>query len=374
MNLKEKLAAKRAELKGLEAKIQAGDAEAIKAGNTLMDEIEALQTQIKAAERAEKLLKDVGTPGKEGGDGKEDAWKGMHMEELKVARGSKSIEVFVRSKAATDPQTTIQIADTDRTIIDVPPLIGLRDIMGAEQISGNALTYLTLGTTEVPAGGAPAIVAEGAKKPQMHTPYTPHTVSLTKIAAFFKESDELLEDAPFLESALRARGIYLHQLEVEDYLAGVILGTSGIQAITTGISFDTLATAKAQVFSASRLRADAIVLNPTDYQTLLLAKDGNLQYLLGGPAYAPYGNGGYSDSVPIWGLRVIQSTGVSAGTALVGAFRTGSSVVTKRGSGLRVEVSNSNEDDFVKNLVTVRIEERLVGLVRQPSAFVKITT
>lgn len=372
MNLKEKLAAKRAELKGLEAKIQAGDAEAVKAGNTIMDEIEALEAQIKAAERAEKLLKDVGTPGKEGADGKEDAWKGMHMEELKVARGSKSIEVFV--KAATDPQQTIQIADTDRTILDVPPLIGLRDIMGAEQISGNALTYLTLGTTEVPSGGAPAIVVEGAKKPQMHTPYTPHTVSLTKIAAFFKESDELLEDAPFLESALRARGIYLHQLEVEDYLAGVILGTSGIQAITTGISFDTLATAKAQVFAASRLRADAIVLNPTDYQTLLLAKDGNLQYLLGGPAYAPYGNSGYNDSVPIWGLRVIQSTGVSAGTALVGAFRTGSSVVTKRGSGLRVEVSNSNEDDFVHNLVTVRIEERLVGLVRQPSAFVKITT
>lgn len=372
MNLKEKLAAKRAELKGLEAKIQAGDAEAVKAGNTIMDEIEALEAQIKAAERAEKLLKDVGTPGKEGSDGKKDAWKGMHMEELKSERGSKSIEVFV--KAATDPQTTIQIADADRTILDVPPLVGLREIMGAEQISGNALTYLTLGTTEVPSGGAPAIVAEGAKKPQMHTPYTPTTVSLTKIAAFFKESDELLEDAPFLESALRARGIYLHQLEVEDYLAGVILGTSGIQAITTGISFDTLAAAKAQVFSASRLRADAIVLNPTDYQTLLLAKDSNLQYLLGGPAYAPYGNGGYSDSVPIWGLRVIQSTGVSAGTALVGAFRTASSVVTKRGSGLRVEVSNSNEDDFVKNLVTVRIEERLVGLVRQPSAFVKITT
>lgn len=375
MNLKEKLKAKRAELKALETEIQEGDAEAVKAGTTLMDEIETLEAQIKAAERAEKLLKDAGSTD-EAGKEKADPYKAMHLEELKARRGSKSIEVFTRRKDATnaDVHKTIAIADQDRNVIDIPPLIGLRDIMGSEQISGNALTYLVLGTTLTPQAGAPAVVAEGAAKPQIFTPYDPVTVSLTKIAAFFKESDELLEDAPFLDSALRSRGIYLHQLAVEDYLAAAILGASGIQTISTGLSFDTLAAAKAQVFSASRMRADAIVLNPADYQTLLLSKDLNNQYLMGGPGYAPYGNGSYSDSVPIWGLRVVQSTGVTQGTALVGAFKTGSSVVTKRGSGLRVEVANTDVDDFERNLVTVRIEERLTAAIRMPSAFVKVYT
>ena len=378
MNLKEKLAAKRADLKALEAKIQAGDEEAIKAGGDLMDEIETLAAQVKAAERAERLLKDAGSSGEEGGEPADPfkGYKAAHMEELKTRRGSKSVEIFTRRKTAsnTDVEKTVTITDTDRTVIDVPPLIGLRDIMGSEQISGNALTYLVLGDTVKPVGGAPATVAEGAAKPQYFTPVDPVTVSLAKIAAFFKESDELLEDAPYLDSALRARGIYLHQLAVEDYLASAILSASGIQTISTGISFDNLAAAKAQVFSSSRLRADAIVLNPTDYQTLQLSKDGNGQYLLGGPGYAPYGSNGYQDSLPIWGLRVVQSTGVTAGTALVGAFRVGSSVVTKRGSGLRVEVSNSNDDDFEHNLVTVRIEERMTAAIRMPSAFVKVYT
>ena len=34
-----------------------------------------------------------------------------------------------------------------------------------------------------------------------------------------------------------------------------------------------------------------------------------------------------------------------------------------------MEVSNSNEDDFIYNRVTVRIEERMVEAVRVPAAF-----
>lgn len=51
MNLKEQLKAKKAALLALKAKIEAGDDEAIKAGNTLADEIEALEAKIKSAER-----------------------------------------------------------------------------------------------------------------------------------------------------------------------------------------------------------------------------------------------------------------------------------------------------------------------------------
>ena len=42
-------------------------------------------------------------------------------------------------------------------------------------------------------------------------------------------------------------------------------------------------------------------------------------------------------------------------------------------SGTTVNIANQNEDDFIKNLVTILIEERLALAVRRPSCFVKIS-
>jgi len=40
---------------------------------------------------------------------------------------------------------------------------------------------------------------------------------------------------------------------------------------------------------------------------------------------------------------------------------------------VRVEATNSNENDFVNNLVAIRAEERLALAVYIPTAFVKVT-
>ena len=68
-------------------------------------------------------------------------------------------------------------------------------------------------------------------------------------------------------------------------------------------------------------------------------------------------------------MNVVQSSAVTEGAPIVGAFKTAAAVVTQAGNGQRVEVSNSDQDDFIKNIVTVRIEERLVLAVRVPAAF-----
>ena len=105
-----------------------------------------------------------------------------------------------------------------------------------------------------------------------------------------------------------------------------------------------------------------------------MTKDTHGQYLLGGPAYGAYGNGTYTGNPKIWGLNVVESSAVSEGRCIVGAFKAGASVVTKSGEGQRVEVSNSNENDFIYNRVTVRIEERMVLAARVPGAFVLVGT
>ena len=131
------------------------------------------------------------------------------------------------------------------------------------------------------------------------------------------------------------------------------------------------------VKGASNLNADAIIINPADYQRLRLLKDGTGgtvgQYYGGGYFYGPYGNGQTAQQPGLWGLNTVITSDVTAGTVLVGAFKQGASVITKQGGGARVEVVTGDHDDAIYNRVTVVVEERLGLATRIPAAFVKIT-
>jgi HK97 family phage major capsid protein len=114
------------------------------------------------------------------------------------------------------------------------------------------------------------------------------------------------------------------------------------------------------------------VINPADYETLRLKKDANDQYMGGGFFSGAYGGEpGIAWNLPIWGLRTIVTPAVAAGSPIVGAFNVGATVYRK--GGVRVEATNSNQDDFVNNLVSIRAEERIAFAVRRPSAFVVIS-
>ena len=63
-------------------------------------------------------------------------------------------------------------------------------------------------------------------------------------------------------------------------------------------------------------------------------------------------------------------SGSAAGEIFVGAFKACGSVVNK--GGVKVEATNTDQDDFVKNRMTIRAEERLALAVRRPAGFVKI--
>ena len=358
MTLKEKRAAKAAELKALEARIAEGEEEAIKSGEEIATEIDGLDEMIKKAEKATEMIASLGQKVEEK---EEDGIKAAHLEDLKTAKGARSFAM----KAYSDNEVTTSIVTTDKNVVVPPAGVSVRDLFGAESISGNALTYYVLGDLE----GAFTAVNEGAAKPQVHVPYTAVTKALAKIAGFMKETDELLTDAAFLESAIRSRGVYEFKKAVEAYLVGALTATSGVQVGQSTISFDNILKAKQAVRSASGYAADAMLINPADLETLLIAKDSNLQYMLGGPAYGSYGNGAYASNPRIWGLNVVESDACPEGQAVVGAFKAGASVVTQAGSGLRVEVSNSDQDDFIYNRVTVRIEERLLLATRVPAAF-----
>ena len=283
----------------------------------------------------------------------------VNVPNLKVA-------AVMDTPSSISPATT----DVDKRIVEGyrRPLL-IADLFGAERISGNALTYFVESAT---VEGGPAHTTEGNEKPMMSFgDPTAVTVALKKIASYMKETDELVEDAPWLADAINGRGMYQHELAVENYLVNTLSGTSGI-GTASKLTPDGIFGAMMTVQNNSGFAADAIVINPTDYQNIRLRKDSNGQYYGGGFFYAPYGNNGIIEQPSLWGMRTVVTSAVSVGTCFVGAFKLGASVIRKN-AGVTVDIANQNEDDFIKNLITILIEERLALAVRRPSCFVKIT-
>lgn len=375
MTLKEELKAKKEALAALKDRIEANEADAIEEGVKLQGEIETKEAEIASAEKKAALLNVIGKPEKEESIMEEKSGlKALDLEYLKKNRGA--VQTFI--KAATDTVTAPTIPYVSQNVAEIKYQLGVRDLFSTEAISGNSYTYFRMGATDLP-DSFTGTTSQGDEKPQIHPTYSAVTAALVKKAAHLKETDELLNDAPYLESVVRGRGVYELQKAIEAYLVSTLLGTSGIDVtVNSGISFDNLLKAKMAVNANTGYDADAIIINPADLQTLLLTKDGSGgssgQYLMGGPAYAPYGNGAYGAYLPIWGMKVVATSAISSGTAIVGAFKACASVITKAGEGFRVEVANQNEDDFVKNMVTVRIEERILEAVRLPGGFAKVYT
>lgn len=382
MNLKERLEAAKKALAATKAAVESGEKSAEDLQNAIKA-VEDLQEKIKAAEKAETLLEGLKKPEEEPAE-KETQKKtyktvgekvAAKMEQAKDDIKNQSFHIFVpgeKAAALMDTPSSISpaLTDVDTRIVEGyrRPLL-IADLFGAERISGNALTYFVESST---VEGGPAHTTEGSKKPMMSFgDPTAVTVALKKIASYMKETDELVADAPWLADSINGRGMYQHELAVENYLVTALAGTSGIGTASV-LTPDGIFKAMTTVLNNSGFAADAIVINPTDYQNIRLRKDSNGQYFGGGFMTGAYGNGGIVEQPPIWGLRTVVTSAVAVGTCYVGAFKLGGSVIRKDG-GVAVDIAYQNEDDFVKNLVTIRIEERLNLAVRRPACFVKIT-
>lgn len=369
MTLKEQIIAMKNELAGLKARIEADDAEAIERGTQLTAEIEAKEKELEAAEKKAALLNSIKKTGKQ-----EEAGMTVMEEFAKKAaalkNGNRTAGASAYFKAATDVVTAPQIADIDRQVAPQPRRRAIADFLSNATISGNAITYFRQGAFE----GTPAAVAQGAKKPQVSTSFTPITLPLSKIAAYIKETDEILLDAEFLASEVRNSLIYRVGVVEDNTIIGAIDGTSGILTRTKGTGDNALADAIigaiTDIRGASAYDASVVIINPADFLALMTAKDGNNQYYGGGYFLGAYGNGQYGMPRAIWDVPVFTSSAITAGTAIVAARE---AVKVWRKSGLEVRVYEQNEDDAICNRVTLLGEERLACAVVDLGGVCKIS-
>lgn len=364
MTLKEQLTEKKQALIDLEPMLKADGVseETLAQGDELVKSIADLEAQIEKAEKAAEILKTIG-PAEETNTDTTEVKTMTEMEQFtKSAKEmtDKKTGVKMSLKAATDVVTSVQIADVDRSIAPQPRRNAAADLFSVATISGNAITYFLQGAYE----GTPAATAEGAKKTQNSTSFTGTTLALSKIAAFIKETDEILYDEPFLASEVQNSLVY--QLgKVEDAtVIGAIAGTSGIGAETydgTNVTFaDGILNAILKVKADSAYDASVVILNPSDIAALMTAKDSNKQYYGGGYFVGAYGNGAYGIPSAIWGVQIFASSTVSSGQALVAAKE--AVKVWKKG-GIDVRLYEQNEDDALYNRVTLLAEERLACAV-----------
>lgn len=118
---------------------------------------------------------------------------------------------------------------------------------------------------------------------------------------------------------------------------------------------------------------DAMLLNPSDWMTIRLAKDGNGQYLGGSFFGTNYGvaaagqSVGIEDGLTLWNKRVVSTPVQPQGLPIVGDFRDGGKIL--RRGGMRVDVTNMNGFDFEQNLWTMRAEIRAGLQVKRPELF-----
>lgn len=369
MNLKETLAEKKSALVELEPMLKADDVseETIKAGEVLVSEIADLEAQIEKAEKASAVLDSIGK--KENTNTDEGEKKMSQIEEFTKKASEltrENIKGGVRvhfEKAYNTVVTSPEVADIDRSVAPVGRRVSAASLFTEVQVSGGAITYFTQGAFEVPDGGI-GTTAQGNKKSQVSTSFVKHTESLDKVAAFLKETDEILSDAPWLAS--ETQNSLMHELGKEEngYVVNNIGTTSGIGAATYDGTIKTFADGILdgimKVKADSAYDASVVILNPLDVVKLMTAKDNDGQYYGGGYFVGAYGNGSVSIPSAIWGVPIFASSKVPQDSALVAARE---AVKTYRKGGMDVAIATENEDDFEYNRVTLRAEVRLYTAV-----------
>lgn len=218
------------------------------------------------------------------------------------------------------------------------------------------------------------VVAEGGLKPQSDIKLTDKDVSTKVIAHWFRASKQILSDFSQVRSMIDERLLYGLALKEEAQLlngdgtgenlhgimpqASAFAVPAGFVSPTPTTAIDILRIAMLQA-ALAEFPATGHVLNPIDWAGIETLKDGQGRYIIGNPQGTA--------QPTLWGLPVVDTQAMAVGKFLTGAFRLGAQIFDQWDS--RIEVGFQN-DDFVRNKVTILGEERLALAVYRPEAFV----
>lgn len=242
--------------------------------------------------------------------------------------------------------------------------VHMRNILPVGQTNSNVIRYVR----DMGGEGGPGMVAEAGTKPQMDRDLQIFDANVRKIATYMRVPEEMMDDIPYLQSFLSQVGVEeVMLLEDEQILYGDGTGQnlSGLETNSTPFSgtglgiaggslptpnhFDVLRAARTQARLLKR-RPTVALVNPGDFYKMESTKDttGNYLFLGGGNGINPGRNVG--------GLTIIDHTAVEPDDFFVLDPR--AAAIFDR-TGLSVRFYDQDQDNAIKNLITIVIEKRL---------------
>lgn len=248
----------------------------------------------------------------------------------------------------------------------------LESLYNAVPTTSNAIEF----TKENVFTNAAAEVAEGALKPESALTWTLVNMPVSTVAHWLKISRQLAADAPSLAAYVNQRMIYGVNRRVETQLAvgdGTAPNISGFMdtgnftahgyaAAALGATLPKLVLIRKIIgdLEAAGYTPNAIVLNPADWATIEIDI-----FTAGSANIVPFSYDAMGRPI-LFGRRVVTSVGMTADLVAVGDFSMAGTIHNRE--GVIVEMSDSDGDNFIRNLVTIRAERRLALASEVPAA------
>lgn len=255
---------------------------------------------------------------------------------------------------------------SDQGFVEDPKVVlNIENLFAHAPIADNTFLYMPLTVT-----GNAGFIAEGSAKPETTFKVNTKTGQVKTIATWTKVSEQLFADKSQLINILDNNLTHAVDVTVQNQLIsgdGTGENLSGISktgnytdyVTSSGTATNTVDLLRNVAFKMRGANIDnlTIVLNWTDWSALLGLKSTTNEYLING----------ILDPVKqtIYGIPVVLSSAMAAGKFAMGNFKMGAIVFDKTAMALEID---RTEDDFTKNLITIRAERRLGFAVVQPKA------
>lgn len=362
--------------KNLEIMSQKAEAEAKANGKVSDDTATALENIGKIQREFADRLVMIEQRGTGGGmdEVKDESWGAQVI-------AAKSLESFQRGESAKcriEVKNTVVGADAivapDRrpgVVAGAFQPLTIESLLNSLPTASNAIEF----TKEASFTNSAAEVAEGGAKPESAVTFSLVNMPLSTVAHWIKISKQLAADNVALAAYINNRMVFGVNRRVETQLVvgdGIAPNISGIFDTGNFTAHGYLSGALGSVLPKLVLirkimadswnagyPADAILLNPIDWAQIEI----ELLTTAAGQGRVSVDAAG---NPRLFGLPVVQSVGVAADTFAVGSFAQAYTVYNR--SGVIVELSDSDSDNFTKNLVTVRAERRLALATEVPAA------
>lgn len=280
-----------------------------------------------------------------------------------AARQVDKARIEVKNTVVADITTTMPQQRPGVIPGDFAP-ITIRQRIPVIPVSSNAVNALR----EASFTNAAAEVAQAAEKPESDITFVQYNVVIETIAHWIKVSSQLLADAPAVASYIdtRLRDGLAQRIERQLLLGdGTSPNLSGLTDAGNFTAFtpdsganlvESINKAKYALWATGNA-PDTVIVNPADWGAMELAKDAGGAYLYGAP--------GTNAGMNPFGVAVVLSNHMPAGKFLIGNLAGAATIYQRQGAVVEMGFVN---DDFTKNLVTIRAEERIGLGVDRPSA------